>query len=289
LRRRGPRRTEAGETRAGHAEGFALLLLDVGQLNGLLPLELALREGRVQQDVGVQIERPVQLGGERGELNHGEIQIRNASRFAPNRCSSSLISSESRDFVPPGSTAVISIVAPSLAGSSAEYPAFTCIQKLTIGVSWRSARITFNPFDSVARWNLGSLASSGVAGPESSCDPPSTYRLEFRERVHFEDVHAIRQPCARHLLQVGLSRLPHPVQREFILFGVAGEHHALRQAVALAAEAADAFRAADQGGFVLHFDALQFRIRGTVLEEAREFLAHRASTFSTPAPGWANA
>ena len=57
-----------------HAEGFALLLLYVRQLNALLTLELTLREGGIQQDVCIEIERAIQPGGERGGVGEGQDQ-----------------------------------------------------------------------------------------------------------------------------------------------------------------------------------------------------------------------
>ena len=83
---------ELGEDPQGHAEGRGLLLGDPGDLELLEPLEIRFREGRVEDDVGVDVEGRVELVLESGQGDGRGVEVRAGARgSAPSMASSSLI------------------------------------------------------------------------------------------------------------------------------------------------------------------------------------------------------
>ncbi len=68
----------------------------------------------------------------------------------------------------------------------------------TTGTAWRSARTSFSPFGSVARWNAGRRPAGGAPGLGPALAVGAARpRRELGERVHLEDVDAVGEPALR--------------------------------------------------------------------------------------------
>ncbi len=92
---------------------------------------------------------------------------------------------------------------------------------------------------------------------------------------HFERVITLREPLARDALQVRRLRGFDPFQRLAVTARIACIHLARGEHVGLAAEAADAFQAADEARANRDLRPLEFGLRRPLVDEALQFLHHR--------------
>jgi hypothetical protein len=99
---------------------------------------------------------------------------------------------------------------------------------------------------------------------------------ELRERAHLQHVAPRREPAAGGVAQLLGRRALDEGQVPLVRRGVAAQHLAARQHVALAAEAADALGAAHEAGAVLRLHARQLLRRRAVAHEAGELVVHGA-------------
>ena len=188
---------QRGHHAIDHGRRLRLFLLDGGERLAAKAIEFLVGERRVQQHVGIQIERLRQPSAERIHVEKRAIERRaDGQRRAERLGRAPRSASELRVFVPSWSMSMESRAVPGLADASAAKPASASSVKSTTGRCAARPRRPRGRSTSFARSGAGSFSDGAAPGVGTLLR--STVLASGLERGHGLDVeheHAIRHPA----------------------------------------------------------------------------------------------
>ncbi|MCG3120209.1 MAG: hypothetical protein ALAOOOJD_02834 [bacterium] len=275
-----------GQDAQRHLNRCDFFTLDAGDLLFLQARKILFRKCGIQNDISINVERGVKIGFERRKRNRGGIEIGTRAEIGA-EIGKLLANLQSGA----GFGALIQHVH----GKSRGAGNCRLIRRITgidqqIEIDHRNGRaLRQNDFQTIREG--GALQRRKFhfrRRPGNRQLRPINLRFRgfiIGERMHFENVNAVRQPLFGGVMEILCRGFTNAVQRGFVIIRGAAINLILRENVGFAAEAADALNAANEARFVLRFDALQFRRGRAFGEKLGQLFVNRLFDFCQIAAG----
>ena len=266
---------EARQNAERHAERLRALLLDGRELLPLQTIQLLLREGGVEDHVGEDRERRVEVRLEGRERDGRRVEVGARAELGPEPLQ--LVADLERGA---RLRALVEHVAGEAGGAGRGLVGR--VAGVDEQVHPDDRHLVPLGHDELQAVRQGGALEGGKAALRRRSRRrarlavgPARARGELRERVHLERVDAVRQPASRGGRELGRRRGLHALELRAVEVGPAAPDLALREDVRLAAEAADPLHAAHEAGELLRLRALHLLGRRPVLQQARDLLVDR--------------